>query len=872
MTGQRLLHYKVIEKLGEGGMGVVYKARDTHLDRFVAIKVLPPEKVSDPTRKARFIQEAKAASALNHPNIITVHDISSENGIDFMVMEYVDGKTLDQLIPRKGMRLNEALKVAIQIADALARAHAAGIIHRDLKPANIMVDAHGQVKVLDFGLAKLTEQGDPAEASTATAAVKTEEGAIAGTAAYMSPEQAEGKPLDARSDIFSFGAVLYEMLTGGRAFQGDSKVSTLAAILHHEPPELGAEIPADLKKIVARCLRKDSAKRFQHVGDIRMEIDEMREESESGRLAAPAASHSRRWSVWISALAALLLAVAGWFGWQRLNAPAQPPRLVTLTAYPGIEQYPAISPDGRQVAFSWNGEKQDNEDIYIQLVGSAAPPLRLTSDPAPDRAPVWSPDGAQIAFVRHQEGRAAVYVSPALGGRERKVTDFRPLPRLYSLMTPTISWSPDGKWLAVPQVWSGQTSSILLVPLENGESRILISKPVAEGRFYWPAFSPKGDYLAYSLRQGSRECDVYLLELDRGYVPKGQPRRLTHHGAVIEGIAWTPEGKSLIFTAIPALGAGYHLWRLPVSGAAEPERLELTGDRAAHPALSKTGNRLIYARSEYESDVWKLEAGSPPQRFISSTRFDWEPEFSPDGKRIAFVTDRAGGAPELWVADRDGTNLARLAKGTGGLLGYPRWSPDGKWIAFHAHEVSAPWDIFAIDSAGGQPRRLTSDPSADQRPSWSWDGKWVYFCSDRSGRNEVYRIPAAGGDPVQVTHGGGASPIESRDGKTLYFERGGMLVALKLASGEERVALESYVYGGWFVLDDGIYHVVRRGGWDALGFEIRFLNFATGKDDLLHRSELQFGLGLTVTPDRKTIVFTAGRGQFSDLMLVENFR
>ena len=262
MIGQRLLHYQIVEKLGEGGMGVVYKARDTHLDRFVAIKVLPPEKVADPARKARFIQEAKAASALNHPNIITVHDISNENGIDFIVMELVDGKTLDQLIPRKGMRLNEALKVAIQIADALARAHAAGIIHRDLKPANIMVDGHGQVKVLDFGLAKLTEQGDTAEASTATAAVKTEEGTIAGTAAYMSPEQAEGKPLDARSDIFSFGAVLYEMLCGKRAFQGDSFISTLAAVVRNEPPALAPEIPAALRDLVARCLRKNRDERF----------------------------------------------------------------------------------------------------------------------------------------------------------------------------------------------------------------------------------------------------------------------------------------------------------------------------------------------------------------------------------------------------------------------------------------------------------------------------------------------------------------------------------------------------------------------------------------------------------------------------------
>ena len=247
MIGQRLLHYQISEKLGEGGMGVVYKARDTHLDRVVAIKVLPPDKISNAARKARFVQEAKAASALNHPNIVTVHDIAEDKlgdlSHDFIVMEYVAGKTLDQLIPRRGMRLNEALKISVQIADALARAHAVGIIHRDLKPSNIMVDGHGLVKVLDFGLAKLTEQATSEDVSTATLGVKTEEGAIVGTAAYMSPEQAEGKPLDARSDIFSFGSMLYEMVTGQRAFQGDSKMSTLSAVLHKEPPPLAADTP-----------------------------------------------------------------------------------------------------------------------------------------------------------------------------------------------------------------------------------------------------------------------------------------------------------------------------------------------------------------------------------------------------------------------------------------------------------------------------------------------------------------------------------------------------------------------------------------------------------------------------------------------------
>src|SRR5262245_40572000 len=247
MTGHRLSHYEILEKLGEGGMGVVYKARDTHLDRFVAIKVLPPARVDDPARKARFVQEAKAASALNHPNIIHIYDISSDGGMDFIAMEFVPGKTLDLLIRRKGMRLNEALKIAVQIADALTRAHAAGIIHRDLKPSNIMVDEHGVVKVLDFGLAKLSETAPHGENdATRTLKAPTEEGTILGTAAYMSPEQAEGMEVDARSDIFAFGSVLYEMVAGQSACRGATKLSTIAAILNHAPSPLPAEIPHDL--------------------------------------------------------------------------------------------------------------------------------------------------------------------------------------------------------------------------------------------------------------------------------------------------------------------------------------------------------------------------------------------------------------------------------------------------------------------------------------------------------------------------------------------------------------------------------------------------------------------------------------------------
>src|SRR5229473_4112975 len=291
MKGRTLAHYEILDKLGEGGMGAVWQSRDTRLNRIVAIKTLPADKVADPQRKRRFVQEAQAASALNHPNIVTIYDINSDNGVDFIVMECVRGKTLDELIARRGMRLNELLSYAIQTADALSKAHAAGIVHRDLKPGNIMVTEEGRVKVLDFGLAKLTEPAPPGEdEETRTIKPGTEDGAILGTISYMSPEQAEGKPVDARSDIFSLGAVLYEMATGSRAFQGSSKLSTLTAILRENPKppsELAAGVPHDLAKIVTRCLRKDPARRYQTMTDLKLALEDLKEDSESGIAEPP---------------------------------------------------------------------------------------------------------------------------------------------------------------------------------------------------------------------------------------------------------------------------------------------------------------------------------------------------------------------------------------------------------------------------------------------------------------------------------------------------------------------------------------------------------------------------------------------------------
>ncbi len=428
LAGKTISHYRVIEKLGVGGMGTVWKALDTRLNRHVALKVLHAAlhaaTTSDPERKLRFVQEARSASALNHPNIITIHDIDQADGADFIAMEFVPGKSLDQLISRKGLRLIHAIDYAIQVADALVAAHGAGIVHRDLKPANIMVNESGCVKVLDFGLAKLTEKAGGENAVSATyESPGTDEGMILGTVSYMSPEQAQGKKVDARSDIFSFGAVLYEMITGRRAFAGDSMVSILSAVLRDNPkPAYGivTGIPRDLDRIVTRCLRKDPNQRYQHAGDLKIDLQQIdlqpaREEPASGGPITRPDVGRLRWFVAAAAFITASFAIGRWF-----RAPEAAPaawRLTQLTRDAGLSNRPALSRDGRLVAYSSDAGQDGGMDLYVkQLAGGQ--PIRLTSDGAGNTWPDFSPDGSRIVF-RSNRGGGGIYEIPAFGGQSR---------------------------------------------------------------------------------------------------------------------------------------------------------------------------------------------------------------------------------------------------------------------------------------------------------------------------------------------------------------------------------------------------------------------------------------------------------------------
>jgi Tol biopolymer transport system component len=887
---EKLGRYEVLSPLGAGGMGEVYRARDTELQREVALKILPQEFSSDPDRVMRFEREAKATAALSHPNVLTVFDVGRDDRRTYLVFEMLEGSTLAEVMKSGGLRTREALDYAGQVARGLAAAHAQGVVHRDVKPANLFLTTTGIVKILDFGLARIRGAGSQ-HSEEATAEV-TGPGLVLGTVSYMSPEQARGEPLDARSDLFSLGTVLYEMLCGRHPFRRGSWSETASAILRDAPAELGrleGQAPRAVKRLVGRCLEKRPEDRFQTANDLALALDVLyrgeewagtassaspvTKEVEAGPATSSAPARSRRW-LWLGAGLAGLLAMAA-AAWLLLRPPLPTPRVVQLTSMRGYERDPSLSPDGTQVAFFWRGEKLDNPDIYIMQIGSPEV-RRLTTDPAPDQAPCWSPDGRQIAFTRRRPGgMATLQVVSPLGGSDRKLADFA--------MVSVPSWSPDGRWLVVARTRPGgegplpgwpSSDGLFLIPAEGGEPRSLALGPVASQAFE-PRFSPNGRQLAYVSCTGFL-CHVEVVELGADFQPEGPPRRLTRRPVfALGGLAWSPDGRALIFVDYRTA----RLWRVPIGGNGPATPIELAGPHSLRPSTAASRDRLVYIHMLGDADVYRFEAERPAEPVLASSSADFGPSFSPDGRRVAFESDRSLDGHEIWLADADGTHSVQLTRGPGMSQGSPSWSPDGLRIAFDSQGEDGHVDIWVIDADGGPAGRLTHRAGDQFLPSWSRDGRFVYFASRlKDGSHDVWRVPAAGGAEERITHNGGMLAHESIDGRTLYFLRqpeGGPLrqgdaplLSLPLGGGTERqiVACAS----GFAVGPGGVYYVE----CSSLGKpepSLVLWNPATGRGRPLGKVGGASG-GLAISPDGRTILYTKEVGSGSDLMMIENFR
>jgi Tol biopolymer transport system component len=693
-------------------MGVVYKALDTHLHRNVALKFLPSNIEREAHALMRFRREAQAASALNHPNIIVIHDISREAGHDFIAMEYVSGKTLDQLIPRSGMRLDDMLKVAVQITDALATAHAAGIIHRDLKPSNIMVDDHGLVKILDFGLAKLVYQGIGEMEETATTVTQTGEGRIVGTPAYLSPEQAEGKPIDARSDTFSLGVMLYQMATGVRPFRGESAVSVMSAILKDSPVApiaVNPALPPDLDRIIRRCLAKDPVRRYQTAVDLRNDLEEL-QELVKGRAGSIAVRTKRvrqvPWQFIMVAVGAVIGIAGSTMIWQYRQAKQAAPvhlnvAFSKLTSQPGVEWFPSLSPDGKWVVYS--GGSSGRRQIYLQSV-SGQTPLDLSRDTtADDDQPAFSPDGELIAFRSSRDG-GGIFVMGRTGEAIKRVTHvgFHP------------AWSPDGTQLAFttenvelyPQNATGR-SGLWIANVTTGEIRRLY-----EGDAVLASWSPHNQRIAYTHRLGNPTQSAIWTIPVRGGTPKPVMSEKTTNWNPV----WSPDGKYLYFSSDRR--GSMNLWRVPIDEASgetrgEPEAITTPAPYFAHPSLSADGKHVAFASALVTANIQRLT-------------------LDPSGV--------VNGEP-AWVT----TGSLRWSN--------PAPSPGGNWIAVYSL-VQPEGHLYLVHPDGTAMRQLTSDSAIDRMPRWSPDGNWVGFFSDRNGRLELWKIRPDGSDLQQLTEGG----------------------------------------------------------------------------------------------------------------------
>jgi Tol biopolymer transport system component len=758
-VGDRLGRFEILGALGSGGMGEVYRARDPQLQRDVAIKVLPAEWSDDPERRRRLENEARAMASLNHPHIVAVHDFGIHEGHPFIVTELLHGETLRNYMNGRPLSPSKATEFAAQIASGLAAGHEFGIVHRDIKPENLFVTRDGLVKILDFGLARPIVQ---AQADTTTVTITIDGvalGPVGGTAVYMSPEQARGRSVDHRSDIFSFGSVLYEMLAGLPPFRRDTVADTISAILNDEPQDLTVETKTDraLERAVRHCLEKRPEDRFQNARDLIFSL-------QSVSLPLPAVDAPRRprvtrpltvvGAIMIGAIGASLGYVAAGRTTNATTPVVAPSTIQRVTELPGLEEFPALSPDGRAVAFT--ADVDGKRQIFVRLLAGGVP-LAITKDPVDHSEPRWSPDANSLVYFSHDEKaeQGAIWAIPALGGS----------PRRLMASTSGADIGPTGR-LTCFRVVDGKIQ-LVTAAIDGSDIRVII--PSSAGYHRFPRWSPDGKWIAFQRGDGVRD-DIFVVDANGG-----EARPLTNDRSVLSGLTWLPSSEAILFsssrgTTIPYLPS-LRLWEVQLDGSAP--RLVSSGDGSYEQPDVHLASLGTAARLRMRFDIWQIPfdgtATDNVERARPLTRQTGQvltPSASPDGDRIAFLADH-GGRANLWVMSSHGGDQRQITFETDPAVavGVPVWSPNGDSIAFVSSKGRTGFEfgVWLVNADGANMRNVVK---VGLGVAWSADGQWLYYSDTSAG--SLKKVPLAGGDPVVVR----AEPTRNvigLVGPTLYY-------------------------------------------------------------------------------------------------------
>ncbi len=833
-----LSHYRIVSKLGAGGMGEVYLAEDTQLERRVAIKVLPFETQSDERAQKRLVREARSAAMLDHPNICAIYEVGEVDGRRFIVMQYIQGETLDIKVARKPIDLQESLSIGSQVADALAEAHEHGIIHRDVKPQNIMITPRGQVKVMDFGLAKVE---GVVESEAETRSLLTTPGTIVGTIPYMSPEQIKGEPVDARSDIFSFGVVLHEMLTGRQLFARRTQAETLAAILKEEPPELTEnKIPQEVNQLIKHCLEKNPSERFQSARDLTLAVQALLKEERPLSSFRVNQARSIHPFVWVGlALIVVLMSLAWWQPWRRAAGGHTQQRLIS--SFPGAHREASFSPDGNLIAFI--NDAAGVAQVWVKNLAQGDP-IQITTGERAAHHPRWSPNNDQIAFSRD----GGIWSVPPLGGPSRKLIE-----RGYNP-----NWSWDGGRLVYEKdeaIWTAKA--------DGSDQRKVEGVPTPDKLLAnrSPAFSPDGSLIAFFQCDEGPIGDIWVIPSSGG-----QPRQLTFDDHFGGTPAWTPDGKFIVFSSLRA--GSLTLWKIAVAGG-KPQAVLVSPGEDTEPEISRDGTKLIYTntRNTFVLTLWNPTTNQT--RELTEGRYDLtNPSFSPQAEVISYFQVENDGDIQIRTIDLAGANSIQITNSKGERNIHPRWSPDGAWLYFYqikptfsfrrislnggpSSEIASGWTWGTHNNAQLDPqgkliayvreekdkppvtmiREIETGKETAFKPSfgdpqWSKDGKSI-LGSDLTAAEELIKVSICHVDTGacrQLTRG--RYPRWSNDGTQVYFQRnsksgeGRELWIMSVATGEEKLigVLRTHPIGPF-------YDVSPKG-------EIVYVRYSPGKPEL----------------------------------------